>query len=374
MEDTFKVNMEDISKVIPWVGYIFQKFEDMCSEMDEIVKQYEVQNDESQLEMDSGNVRECSSEVMQDVLPPSSVDIEKEEVSDLSVAGNTDGTTHEKSGECIGEKHFKEGPSKGDHLLDSSFVEPVEGMDIGLSFEENVNTGTNVKVEFSIKKNPTKEKQTSSKKNSSMKRLSYQFQADNEMTLDSRAEMLLPFLDDVKGSNSFKKIAEEIDADACDDILSPDSVSLVDSSESKVVEVELRCGDASTQSVERSCGSVDEGSREDDVTKQGIQTVQPSDKLDESSVMVPYCSELYTISCEESKDSSFKKDSNEAFASKLGLKKKKKKKKEDEQNATFYDDFNAELDQQRGKGSKSYLAENPDTPDQESSESDWEIV
>ena len=197
--------------------------------------------------MDSGNVRECSSEVMQDVLPPSSVDIE--EVSDLPVAGNTDRTTHEKSGECIGEKHFKEGPSKGDHLLDSSFVEPVEGMDIGLSFEENVNTGTNVKVEFSIKKNPTKEKQTSRKKNSSMKRLSYQFQADNEMTLDSRAEMLLPFLDDVKGSNSFKKIAEEIDADACDDILSPDSVSLVDSSESKVVEVELRCGDASTQSV-----------------------------------------------------------------------------------------------------------------------------
>lgn len=39
MEDMFKVNMEDISKVIPWVGYIFQKFEDMCLEMDEIVKQ-----------------------------------------------------------------------------------------------------------------------------------------------------------------------------------------------------------------------------------------------------------------------------------------------------------------------------------------------
>lgn len=200
--------------------------------------------------MESGNVRECSSEVMQDMLPPSSVDIEKEEDSDdLSVAGNTDGTTHEKSGECIGEKHFKEGPSKGDHLLDSSFVEPVKSMDIGLSFEENVNTGTNVKVEFSINKNPTKEKQTSRKKNSSMRRLSHQFQADNEITLDSRGEMLLPFLDDVKGSNSLKKIAEEIDADACDDILSPDSVSLVESSESKVMEVELRCGDTSTQSI-----------------------------------------------------------------------------------------------------------------------------
>lgn len=58
----------------------------------------------------------------------------------------------------------------------------------------------------------------------------------------------------------------------------------------------------------RSCGSVDKGSGEDDVAKQGIQTVQPSDEvqLDESSVMVPYCSELYTVSCEESKDSSFK--------------------------------------------------------------------
>lgn len=199
--------------------------------------------------MESGNVRERSSEVMQDVLPPSSVDIEKEEVSDLSVAGNTDGTTNEKSEECIGKKHFKEGPSKGDHLLDSSSVEPVEGMDIGLSFEENVNTGTNVKVEFSIKKNPTKEKQTSGKKNSSMGRLSHQLQADNEMTLDGRAEILLPSLDDVKGSNSFKKTAEEIDAHACDDSLSPDSVSLVESSESKVVEVELRWGDTSTQSI-----------------------------------------------------------------------------------------------------------------------------
>lgn len=39
MENMFKVNMEDISKVIPWVGYIVQKFEDMCLEMDEIVKQ-----------------------------------------------------------------------------------------------------------------------------------------------------------------------------------------------------------------------------------------------------------------------------------------------------------------------------------------------
>lgn len=368
---------------ITWVGSIYQKFEDMCLEVDEIMRQERLNCVEGQLQIVGANVRQFCSEIMQDVLPPSSVPTEKEAVSDLSVEQTTDVAAYKKSIVGIDEEHFVEGPCNVDHLLHSSSVEPVKVIDIGLSLEENVDIGMNEKSEVDVKEYPIREKQIqldisdiipSGERDLSMALLSHELhRADNEMAVDSGANMLLPAPDGVEGSNSFMKTGEEIDAAACNSggIPSPDSVSLVESCESKVGNVELSSGDASAVSIGRSDDYIAEESRDDDITKKG-STVRSSDKvkLDESCIMVDH-SDLYSFSQEAPKDRSYKKKLKEALASKIRL----RKKQDHNQHATCYKDLGAGLDQQKGKSfTSSTLAKDPDSPDQEFCESEWEIV
>jgi hypothetical protein len=207
--------------------------------------------------MVGAHVRQFWSEIMQDVLLSSSLDIE--EGSHSSVGGYTKATAYVKPTVGIDEEHIEEVPCRVDNLLQSSSVEPVKGMDIDLSLEKNVDIGINgmtIETEVGIKEIPVKEKQIPHEisdiippgnKDSSKVLLSHQLDADNDMVLDCRAKILLPAPNDVQGSNSFMKRGEEIDARACNsgNIPSPDSVSLVESCENKVMDVELSCGDTS---------------------------------------------------------------------------------------------------------------------------------
>jgi hypothetical protein len=201
--------------------------------------------------MVGAHVRQFWSEIMQDMLLSSSLDIE--EGSHSSVGGFTKATAYVKQTVGIDEEHIEEVPCRVDNLLQSSSVEPVKGMDIDLSLEKNVDIGINgmtIETEVGIKEIPVKEKQIPHEisdiippgnKDSSKVLLSHQLDADNDMVLDCRAKILLPAPNDVQGSSSFMKRGEEIDARACN----PDSVSLVESCESKVMDVELSCGDTS---------------------------------------------------------------------------------------------------------------------------------
>ena len=205
--------------------------------------------------MVGAHVRQFWSEIMQDVLLSSSLDIE--EGSHSGVGGNTKGTAYVKPTVGIDEEHIEEVPCRVDNLLQSSSVEPVMGMDIDLSLVKNVDiciNGMTTEPEVGLKEIPVKEKQIPHKisdiippgnKDSSKVLLSHQLDADNDMVLDCRAKILLPAPNDVQ--DSFMKRGEEIDARACNsgDIPSPDSVSLVESCENKVMDVELSCGDTS---------------------------------------------------------------------------------------------------------------------------------
>lgn len=64
-------------KGITWVGNVYQKFEAMCLEVEEIMYQDTVKYVENQVQTVGTSVKRFYSDVMQDLLPPSSQDSEK---------------------------------------------------------------------------------------------------------------------------------------------------------------------------------------------------------------------------------------------------------------------------------------------------------
>ncbi|XP_050205573.1 uncharacterized protein LOC126655421 isoform X2 [Mercurialis annua] len=70
-------------KGISWVGNIYQKFEAMCLEVEEIMYEDTVKYVENQVQTVGSNVKKFYSDVMLDLLPPSSVDAAKLAVSDV---------------------------------------------------------------------------------------------------------------------------------------------------------------------------------------------------------------------------------------------------------------------------------------------------
>lgn len=70
-------------KGISWVGNIYQKFEAMCLEVEEIMYQDTVKYVENQVQTVGSSVKKFYSDVMQDLLPPSSMDTAKGADSDL---------------------------------------------------------------------------------------------------------------------------------------------------------------------------------------------------------------------------------------------------------------------------------------------------
>ncbi|KAK9285825.1 hypothetical protein L1049_025026 [Liquidambar formosana] len=69
-------------KGITWVGNIYQKFESICLEVEEIMYQDTVEYVENQVQTVGASVKRFCADVMQELLPPSSMDPVKE-VSDL---------------------------------------------------------------------------------------------------------------------------------------------------------------------------------------------------------------------------------------------------------------------------------------------------
>lgn len=345
--------MDNESESNTWIGNIFQKFEAIS--LEDTFK-----NVEGQLQTVGDSVIQFFSELGQDVLLPSSVDIQREQDCHLGAGGNTKVTDYQNSTVDIDAEHIKEQPCRVDQLLDSSSVESSKSMGIGLSLEKNVDIGMTVKPEGGFEEVPHKEEQVQNEisdigppgdRDPMEVLLSPHLQADKDISIDCRAKILLPSPDDVEGSNTFLKAGEAIDACACEsgDISSSDSVSLVGSCENQVTDAELCCDDTSAWSIERFKRFIKEESGSDDITQQGIQTLQSCDmvKLDESWVMVER-NELQSHSCEASKDKSYKKNPWGALASKVRLVKDQSHK----QHATCYEDVNAGLDQQRGKSSK----------------------
>ncbi|KAK3446148.1 hypothetical protein EUGRSUZ_A01904 [Eucalyptus grandis] len=99
-------------KGITWVGNIYQKFEAMCLEVEEIMYQDTVKFVENQVQTVGASVKKFYSEVVEDVLPPSSVDPDKVTAPEFSVVKCNDVQVSKKAKVCR-----KREPAKVIHQL-----------------------------------------------------------------------------------------------------------------------------------------------------------------------------------------------------------------------------------------------------------------
>uniref|UniRef100_A0A2N9EYC6 Uncharacterized protein n=1 Tax=Fagus sylvatica TaxID=28930 RepID=A0A2N9EYC6_FAGSY len=83
-------------KGITWVGNLYQKFEAVCQEVDDIVSKDTVKYVGNQLQNVGGSVKKFYSDVVQDVLPPI-VDPVKREAQSVALKSNTAINTYLKS-------------------------------------------------------------------------------------------------------------------------------------------------------------------------------------------------------------------------------------------------------------------------------------
>ncbi|TKY48925.1 hypothetical protein E2542_SST26348 [Spatholobus suberectus] len=84
-------------KDITWVGNIFQKFEDIYVEVEDAVFEETVKYIGNQMQTVGDSVKKICSDVMQDLLPPSSYDLDETSASELPIDQYTDAGFSEKS-------------------------------------------------------------------------------------------------------------------------------------------------------------------------------------------------------------------------------------------------------------------------------------
>ncbi|XP_039047897.1 uncharacterized protein LOC120188572 [Hibiscus syriacus] len=120
------VSMKGKSKGIAWFGNIYQKFEAMCLEMDDMVCQETFQYVEDQLQTVGANVKQFCTELMQEVLPSSPTNSKEEH--DSSLVQNAD-VAHEDSNTSVDKERIKK------KLIHASSVEYVEDPHLCLSSE-----------------------------------------------------------------------------------------------------------------------------------------------------------------------------------------------------------------------------------------------
>uniref|UniRef100_A0A5B7AJE7 Uncharacterized protein n=1 Tax=Davidia involucrata TaxID=16924 RepID=A0A5B7AJE7_DAVIN len=92
---------------ITWAGNIYQKFETMCLEVEEVMYQDTVKYVENQVQTVGANLKKFYSDVMQDLLPPSSIDPVKVAAADLSLNPYADYGINKKPKASINEDAIK---------------------------------------------------------------------------------------------------------------------------------------------------------------------------------------------------------------------------------------------------------------------------
>ncbi|XP_058219606.1 uncharacterized protein LOC131330135 isoform X5 [Rhododendron vialii] len=95
------------SKGITWVGNVYQKFEAMCLELEEAVCQDTVKFVENQAQTVGSSVKKFYSDVMEDLLLPSSIDPVKLAAADLSLNPYADFGVYKKSKASIKKDSIK---------------------------------------------------------------------------------------------------------------------------------------------------------------------------------------------------------------------------------------------------------------------------
>ncbi|MBA0812008.1 hypothetical protein Gohar_026006 [Gossypium harknessii] len=117
--------MEKKAKGIAWVGNLYQKFEAMCMEVDDMVCQETLRYVENQLQTVGSNVKQFCTELMQDLVASSTDSLE--DLNTVQIAG-------------VAASVDSNGSANEDHsqtkLVDSSSVKSVEDVHLGLPSEQ----------------------------------------------------------------------------------------------------------------------------------------------------------------------------------------------------------------------------------------------
>ncbi|KAJ7948419.1 Structural maintenance of chromosomes protein like [Quillaja saponaria] len=122
-------------KGITWVGNIYQKFEAVCLEVEEMMYEDAVKYVESQVQTVGKSVKKLYSDVMEDLLPPTSLDSEKimaaelptEHNSDLGVCKKSYGSLKEKPVNIYNKQFTKDSNVFVDVNKDASQVKSFNG-------------------------------------------------------------------------------------------------------------------------------------------------------------------------------------------------------------------------------------------------------
>ncbi|KAL4388313.1 hypothetical protein GQ457_09G002940 [Hibiscus cannabinus] len=120
--------MEGKSKGMAWFGDMYQRFEAMCMEVDDIVCQETLRYVESQLQTVGSNVQQFCTELIEELLPLSPTD--PVEDLDSNQVQNAGALAYEDSNVSAAEDHSRNEP------VDVSSVISVEGIDSGLSSKQ----------------------------------------------------------------------------------------------------------------------------------------------------------------------------------------------------------------------------------------------
>ncbi|KAJ7981566.1 Structural maintenance of chromosomes protein like [Quillaja saponaria] len=122
-------------KGITWVGNIYQKFEAMCLEVEEMMYEDTVKYVENQVQTVGASVKKFYSDVMEDLLPPTSMDSDPkmaskmltEPNSDVGVCKKSNGSLKEKPVNIHQEKLMKESTVIAHLNKDASQVKAFDG-------------------------------------------------------------------------------------------------------------------------------------------------------------------------------------------------------------------------------------------------------
>ncbi|KAL7000543.1 hypothetical protein U1Q18_001694, partial [Sarracenia purpurea var. burkii] len=151
-------------KGITWVGNVYQKFEAMCLEVEEVMYQDTVKFVENQAQTVGASVKKFYSDVMQDLLPPSSIDPVKIAATDLSLNPYADFGSYKKpkasikkdtskvdkqdaedSKVIVGGNAYYSSSFRGVHKMDNfqspCSMGPVRGTGLELCLEQNEHRG-----------------------------------------------------------------------------------------------------------------------------------------------------------------------------------------------------------------------------------------
>ncbi|XVF60885.1 hypothetical protein PTKIN_Ptkin08bG0084300 [Pterospermum kingtungense] len=333
-------------KGITWVGHVYQKFEAMCLEVEEVMYQDTVKYVEDQVQTVGASVKKFYSDVMQDLLLPSALEPTKAVAASYAPVEQSRVLKKTNVG-------LKEAAKEGEveqFTKDSEVIADVDENSSRVPFPCQLHLVDNI-----FKSHPKRfverayfdfvsgEHNNNTLDKSNVQNLAPAGTLSEAACLDNEFNRILSSYANAKGNHevSCQQIPttltqDSVEGDDCDSIKESCKM-MVESNGNKEMEIcsssDIKSGESKGQSYYRKMDT--SGSSSSTIGRKEIETVEPLDKtrVDESCIMVNGA-ELYFHHQREGKHKPYKKKIRDAIYSRM----RTARKKEYEQLALWYGD------------------------------------